>query len=490
MKTLGSNDNPPAKDQGPSARRRQLHILYVLNDLLHHTKYHADRSASYSTLTGNLQQCLVDLFGVTSAYSLNVYASHHDKIRDILDIWERCGYYQPSYIQKLRDTTVNAARLGCAGIVDGTKQTSGFLDEAAGKDKKDAPYIMPAFHGDPSAPFFDLPAGNMMPHIIPNSTVPLNPQLVKPLQFVAGPADESLVTAVKIFLDDVDGLQELGFPDEGSKWDIDEMGHGMLRDEATGDVLEGEGYYGWSRAFCEKMKKVGESFGDYGKATNPGDSHDGRLSPRKRQRYSYSQSNGSRDRSRSMTRSRSRSREQGRFRSLRSQSHSRSRSRSYSPRQTVPQSQPPLFTSQEQPQPRMQTQGFTAPARAQPQGPSPPPPPPPPFTQGFPIGPGGVPIPPRPPNYNGPWPPPPPPSPAGPRAFQSQAPPPFAAGPQAYQMVPNPGGWGGVGQHPAGPGRGIPITASDQLQPAYNGNIQKGNGNDRGYGREGWIRQG
>jgi hypothetical protein len=96
----------------------------------------------------------------------------------------------------------------------------------------------------------------MMPHIVPNSAIPIHPKLIKPLQFVAGPADESLVNALKDFMKEVEcigGLED-DF-DEANLRDIDELGQIIIKDLVSGEITGGDGYYGWSRSFCQKMKR-------------------------------------------------------------------------------------------------------------------------------------------------------------------------------------------------------------------------------------------
>ena len=508
-KNIESDESKSSKEQGPSGRRRQLHILYLMNDLVHHAKYHSDPSLTYSTVISDLQSYLTDLFRSASTCDSETYPNQHRKIQELLDVWENNGYYQSSYIEELRITVSNAANPSGLETGRGPKTANSVRNEALGEEKKDTPFIMPASHGDPSTPFYDLPAGNMLPHIMPNSSTPINPQLVKPLQFVSGPADESLVTIVKDFLQKVETLDDSGVGDEGIDVDLDEMGQCVLRDEITGDILEGDGYYGWSRAFCEKMKRRGEGGEDFARAIGADDSLDRSLSPRKRKRYSDSgrspsigtgrsssidSRDGRRYGPRSCSRSRSASTEQRQYRRLRSRSRSKSRSPSYSPPQMISAFQQPSLANNASPS-----------SQAHLQGTSPPPPPfPHPFSQGFPIGPGGVPIPPPPPpNYQGQWPPPPPPMPNSaptgppifvppspqlvrPRTYHKQRGASFMQGHQSSvqgQTPPHSGNWEqqsgyGGGNLQAGLGRG---------PPAYIGDVQNGRGN--GFGRGGWARQ-
>ena len=544
-KPAEGRDLPSPSRQRPSARRKQLHILYLLNDLLHHTKYHLASSSSYSTLTGTIQPHLVDLVGSAAAFDSKEFPKHHGRIEKLLDIWEANGYYQPSYVQKLRETVTNAANFGYSGAGTTAARSEPNLEAELNpfKGNKDAPYVMPATHGDPSTPYYDLPAGNMMPHIIPNSTVPISPQLVKPLQFVAGPADESLVIAVKDFMRDVEGLFGTGDKHDGDiAIDFDQLGQPIVHDEITGEPIGGEGYYGWSKAFCKKMKRRAEGRNGASNGRLRSDSLDRSMSPRKRRRNSYSGgSSRSRSRSRprsspstsppsgtrgwrrrSVTRSRRRSytRSESSSRSgshsgparprsrrnrsrLRSRSGSKSRSRSYSPPQYPPSR-------------RHQAASVSRPLPPPPlaQGPSPPLPPPfpGPFTQGFPLGPGGIPIPPPPPpNYSGPWPPPPPPlphnantlsqghpfsaftafvppppPPTGPRAFHHPGPPPMPVVSPGYQhssphVATN---WTQATQQPPSGNGGYGYHSPPNTQPAYNNGHAQGN-RGRG-GRGGW----
>ena len=509
-KTTGNDESKPSKEQGPPGRRRQLYILYLMNDLVHHTRYHSDSSSTYSTFTSDISSYLTDLFRFASSCNPETYPNQHRKIQELLDIWENNVYYQSSYIEELRETVSNSPKPDDLDTGRGSKTANGTRNEALGEEKRDAPFIMPASHGDPSTPFYDLPAGNILPHIMPNSLTPINPQLVKPLQFVSGPADESLVTIVKDFLQKVETVDDSGFGDEEMDVDLDEMGQCVLRDEITGDILEGDGYYGWSRAFCEKMKRRGEGVEDFAKPIRiSNESLDRSLSPRKRRRYSgsgrspsigtgRSSSSDSRDGRRYGPRSRSRSRsafmEKRQYRNLRSPSRSKSRSPSYSPPQMISAFQQPSLVNNAPPS-----------SQAHPQGSSPPPPPfAHPFSQGFPIGPGGIPIPPPPPpNYQGQWPPPPPPmpnsAPTGPPMFVPPSP--QLVRPRTYHKPR--GALSMQGPQSSVPGQAPPLSGSWEQQSgygsgnlqgglgrgpsAYNGNAQIGRGN--GFGRGGWVRQ-
>lgn len=436
----------------PSVRRKRLHILYLVNDLLYHAKFRV-KDAS---ICGKLQPILMNLLG--SAASFTNCPKHQRKIVDLLALWEEKGYYSKDYVEKLREAVKNASELG--SHMEGSNGASAGIESgSAARNAKTAPFVMPAMHGDPSTPWFDLPAANLMPHIEPNSTRPIKPEMIKPLQLVAGPADASLVNAVKSLLDDVQKIFGGGDQDEKATWDIDQLGQPIILDEITGDILEGEGYYGWSHGFCEKIKRRRKGLDkpdqeDRGRQSQSRSrSRSLSLSPiGKRRRYSDSgsESNPRRSNARrrySSSRSRSRSPEQ---RPGFSRQRSRSRSYSASPRRSrsPPQRTEPRSTAETGVPPRAPLDSRAgAPQFPQPPFPIPnpaafqgqfPQPPPPPFNMGQNQTYGwnnAPPPPPPPPNYphaspnpSGQWPPPPPPGPP-PFNIQQQQ--------QSYRQQPN-----------------------------------------------------
>lgn len=252
--SLGTSEGKkePRLEREPSVRRQRLHLTYLVNDLLYHGKYRGNDAS----ICSKIQPMLMSLFG--SCASFRGYPKHNRKILDLLDLWTDKDYYSPDFIDRLRETVANAQEAGqhIEASTDPASKIDGNLRS------KSTPYVMPASHGDPMTPWYDLPAGNLMPHIVPNSTRPINPDLIKPLRFLAGPADEILVQAVKNLLDDVEIIfgKELDHEDKIPN-DVDELGQIIIIDEITGDVIDGEGYYGWSRKFCEKMKNRKNGFG-------------------------------------------------------------------------------------------------------------------------------------------------------------------------------------------------------------------------------------
>lgn len=488
---------------GSSVRRRQVHILYLLNDLLHHAKYHLAQDSVYSTLVANIQSHLIALSRIASAYDPAKFRNHLKKIYGLLEIWSEKRYFDPLYLQKLRDVVEESQE---TADVEKFSQVQRNRGEQSREQKTNAPYIMPHTHGEFSTPFYDLPAGNMLPHIIPNSAIPINPQVMKPLQLTAGPAEESLVNVLKKFMEDIDPNNNTKNEEE-TIVDVDELGNIVFRDAATGESVGGDGYYGWSRVLCERMKRKRDGI-DYGmdRAKRDGSAYRS-LSPRKRRRYSYLENSGDweRGRSRSTTsspsgsaawrrssrhsvrrgrNSRSRSMENPlprdpEFRNSRARSRSisrsTSRSNSYSPPRNVdePQQRQATTTLPQLPLSPKSVSAVIPPSFSQA------------LSQGFPSGHDIHSIPPpRPANYQGPWPPPPPPLPYHPtnmasdvRSYASfpqfgpQPPPPYDHASQSKQPIYTWGQHRSQHQHQPQFGRSgnLPYPNPASGQPAFSG---------------------
>jgi len=358
----------------PSLRRRRLHALYIVSDVLHHVAVKL-RDDGFAETLGEHVPALV-----ACAAEFDNCPKHKRKLEDLLALWQEKHFFSDALMDNLR------------AALTGTTVDTPTEAQPSTTSAKDVPYVLPSYHGDLSTPWYDLPAGTWLPHITPNSTKPMVPSLIKPVQLAPGPADRSLVEAVSQLLTDVDKIfQKRPVNNAETKTDVNMLGERVTIDEVTGEVIDGETYYGWSRAFCEKMKerkmkaKKGQGRGrsrsrssDYsrGPSRSPSDppgfkrrrSYSSSRSPRRRRRRSHSYSPRPGDRSRSRSRH-----------SYRRRGSSRSPSQSGPTRHSPPQvDQPPPNRQPPQQQPP------------------------------FPFSQGNFPPPPPPPaGYQGAWPPPP-----------------------------------------------------------------------------------
>ncbi len=232
-----------------SVKRKRLHILYLLNDLIYHTKIRILDPSVASALEPSLE----GLF--KSAANFSAAPKHLAKLNRLLGIWEKRAYYTQATIDKLRKVGEEASQSD--GAVGQNAVKSGADSSDAVTKTKDAPYTMPSTHGDPNTPWFDLPAGNLMQHIIPNNTKPIPSSLVAPLQLQPGPASRDLEDAVRKLLGEAKRVygEEANDTTESSTWDVDELGQHVLRGNKTGLGRVEDTYYGWSEEFCLNVKR-------------------------------------------------------------------------------------------------------------------------------------------------------------------------------------------------------------------------------------------
>jgi hypothetical protein len=327
---------------------------------------------------------------VASAGAFDKCPKHKSKLEDLVSLWSDKKYLSSDMIAQLKE----AIKTGSAADLS--------LDHLAPtpslKLAKDAPFLIPSMHGDSSTPWYDLPAATWFPHLTPNSTKPMLPDLIRPIHLAPGPANKALTDAVQTLLADVETLfaKEKNWNEDPFE-DLDELGEKVVIDEISGETVGGETYYGWSRQFCDEMKKRRERIkrGDLPISRSPSRSRS--RSPRGPPSRSPSSPAFKRPRT-ARSRSRSRARSHGRGRSY---SRSRSpdpgnRSHRYRPNNRSPSPQ------------RNFRQAHHDHSYAPPRGDHRQPPPPPPGMPPLPL-PGDFPVPPPPAGYQGPWPPPPPP---------------------------------------------------------------------------------
>lgn len=376
-----------------SSRRKRLHVLYVLSDIIHHVTIR-QRQDDFAS---GLEPFIPGLVEAAAGYSNS--PNQMKKVLELITLWSERDYFMPSFISQL-ESVAKEAPTSQASATNAGGNSYGTTTKLA----KEAPFIMPSMHGDPSVPWYDLPAANWLPVIEPNSSRPMNPSMIKPLQLAPGPADKALARAVQDLLDSVDKIygEDTQLVEDHPE-DIDQLGQRIVVDEITRDVLDGETYYGWSRNFCDKMKKR-----------------------RNRPQNGSSEDNRGRSQSRSQSRSISRSSSGPAFKrrrtsdSPRSRGGSPNRRRSYSRERRARRS----YSDSRSPSPR-RTSRSPSPQRGPSGLPARPPvydaanngsfpghmphPLPPQPHPAFPNFPATFPVPPPPPpNWTGPWPPPPP----------------------------------------------------------------------------------
>lgn len=383
----GSFDEAPPVGTQPraSAKRRRLHMLYLLHDLLHHTKYHLDGNAAFSTVSGSLQPFMVDLLGHAAAYDRQKHPKHHSRLDQLLGYWSDHKYFSFDLIQQLREVVRNGATTEPAPSPSNDVSV-GEADPTKKQSRKDAPVIVPPTHGDSAIPRHDLPAGNLVPHVIPNSSIPVYADSMKPLQFMAGPAAAELVHTLKSFLnaeDEATGTEDLAH-DEGGRNVINGLALVVPQNETARDY-DSEAYFAWAPAFGQQTQEISPGSSPSRSSRSRSRSHSRARNELKRRRDSDSPL--SRDGRRSVSPP---------WKQSRRDDHEEFRDRSRSPRESSysppppTQFHPPVSGTWPGPPPPMPTMPFppSGPWMGPSAFPPPYPGPPPPMSMPMPMPPG------------------------------------------------------------------------------------------------------
>ncbi|KAF3315125.1 hypothetical protein TWF173_004018 [Orbilia oligospora] len=225
----------------PSSRRRRLYILYLLNDIIHHTTFYSSPSVPFGK---GVEQFLKDLFRLAQDPTRK---KQRARLENLLSIWSTKGYFPEAKISSWKDEIGKS-------FLESTEPQEAISDSKDVKSKEQQ-VLLPALHGDPTAPYHDLPATTMLPLMRPNSPTPISTRSVKPIAMKSGPPSKQLSEAMDVFIKSVDKMWYGG--DMRVLSDVDELGVDIIKpsDTQDEDFLDDpmdarnkeEGYYGWRR---------------------------------------------------------------------------------------------------------------------------------------------------------------------------------------------------------------------------------------------------
>jgi len=436
------------------AVRKRMDLLLIVSDALHTDKFHR-RNAIKGLLGNESGEFIVELIEHVAACIKEKGSRFETKLKAIINYWAINNLVGTEHLRACREKAEETLFLAQGGTV-------------APKRK----YLLPEYHGDKSAPWYELPASYMLEPMIRNPRSPIDPAQIKIQKFDKKPASPHVRNLLDNFFEKIDlNYKPTGDNPTGEttkhKLSLDPLGQLVKQDKITGEKVTVANGYGWSPKFCQDMQAQGfpasikiarednERMGDTDVASMVSvarrDSREDRWrkrTPSDARRYSRSRSH-SRHSRRSSTcsygspprtarsgspRDRTRTRRVVSPRPIQRGSDDRTHGQGYERKRGLSQSrQPPSSYGADSSQPTAQWSGpdnnqyqtppIAAPSHGQ-QYPQPPPPQPGHFQGPFgmpmppfgvpppppvqPQGPGGFIPPPPPPSHNGTWPPPPP----------------------------------------------------------------------------------
>lgn len=303
-----------------------MDLLLVLNDAFHTDKFHRSNSTSHGLLCAGLTSHLAELVELAALCATEKNSWVEQKLRAVINYWAVNQLISNDAYKVLRERADESLLLAQGGTPIRKRN-----------------YLLPDYHGDRTAPWYELPASYMLDQMIRQPNRPLDPHRIKVARFDNRPVSTHVRKLLDNYFENID-LKHTPTGDnpsgETEKYTVclDPMGQLVKRNKETSESTTVSNGYGWSMKFCQDMQKDGvpESI----KTLREDAEHMDAIPERERDQRRYSRSPRRRRRSSSLS-----SRGQNRDRRSRSGSYasrstydsrSRSRSRNHDHRRRSP----------------------------------------------------------------------------------------------------------------------------------------------------------
>lgn len=225
--------------------RNRLDLLLVVNDALHTDKYHRNSTAKHGLLSTGLTSHLAELVELAASCAVEKESQVEKKLRAVINYWAVNKLVSEDALKSLRERADES------------------LSEAqGGAPVRKRNYLLPEYHGDRTAPWYELPASYMLDQMIRQPNRPLDPYRIKVARFDKKPVSAHVRKLLDNYFENVDlkhtptGDNPTGETNKYNLW-LDPMGQLVKRDKESGETTTVSNGYGWSMKFCQDMQKDG-----------------------------------------------------------------------------------------------------------------------------------------------------------------------------------------------------------------------------------------
>ena len=227
------------------AMRNRLDLLLVVNDTLHFDKYHRNSAAEHSLFGIGLISHLLELVELAASCVVENGSQTENKLRAIINYWAVNGLVNEDGFKSLRDRADEALLLAQGGTPFRKRK-----------------YLLPEYHGDRTAPWYELPASYMLDQMVKQPNRPLDQYRIKVARFDKKPVSAYVRRLLDDYFENIDlkhiptGDNPTGETKKYNLW-LDPMGQLVKRDKETGETTTVFNGYGWSMKFCQDMQRDG-----------------------------------------------------------------------------------------------------------------------------------------------------------------------------------------------------------------------------------------
>ncbi|RYF34170.1 MAG: hypothetical protein EOO38_29675, partial [Cytophagaceae bacterium] len=219
--------------------------MLIVNDVLHTEKYHQRSTAKPGIFSKESGSFIPELVGLAAACICEKESQAEAKLRGILNYWAVNVLVSTDDLKAVRERADEA-----------------LLVAQGGTPLRKRNYLLPEYHGDRNAPWYDLPAAYMLDQMIIKPNRPIDPRRIKVAKLDKKPVSLHVRKLLDNYFENIDlkyvptGDNPTGETHKYRLW-LDPMGQLVKQNKESGETNTVCNGYGWSTKLCQDMQKDG-----------------------------------------------------------------------------------------------------------------------------------------------------------------------------------------------------------------------------------------
>jgi hypothetical protein len=227
------------------AVRNRIDLLLIVNDVLHTDKFHRRNTMKQGIFGDVCGSFVAELIEQAAMCITEKDSQPEKKLKAIVNYWAVNQLVSAECLKTCRDRADEAL----------------FVSQG-GTPVRKRTYLLPEYHGDRTAPWYDLPASYMLEPMIKHPNRPIDPSQIKIQKLDKKPVSPHVRNLLDNFFEKIDlKYRPTGDNPTGEtakyKLSLDPMGQLVKQDKETGETATVTNGYGWSMKFCQDMQKHG-----------------------------------------------------------------------------------------------------------------------------------------------------------------------------------------------------------------------------------------
>ncbi|KAJ5022187.1 hypothetical protein PSV08DRAFT_388785, partial [Bipolaris maydis] len=227
------------------AVRNRMDLLLIVNDVLHTDKFHRRSAVKQGIFSDVCGSFVAELIEQAAVCMTEKDSQPEKKLKAIINYWAVNQLVSADCLKLCRDRADEVLSIAHGGTPVRKRN-----------------YLLPEYHGDRTAPWYDLPASYMLEPMIKHPNRPIDPSQIKIQKLDKKPVSPHVRNLLDNFFEKIDlKYRPTGNNPTGEtakyKLSLDPMGQLVKQDKETGETTTVANGYGWSMKFCQDMQKHG-----------------------------------------------------------------------------------------------------------------------------------------------------------------------------------------------------------------------------------------